>query len=301
LTKVIGPAGRGYLSGMSIFREKDGRPMPDMAVGTMRLGRWGADLDTAGFRGFIEACLEAGLDLFDHADIYGDYTTEEAFGRALAEASGLRDRLRLVTKCGIQLVTENRPSTRLKHYDTSAGHLRASVEASLAALRTDRIDLLLVHRPDPLMDPHAIADAFAGLREAGKVRAFGVSNFSPAQVAALRAVAFAGRRPGAGRAGAPGAEVRGGPHRAGLRLVVAASVGHRAGDGYIGTGAYPPGRRRARGAPGAAGLVRPVDRRRRRGTLNAKRCPFIHRLFRKSPSSISCTTIGYTAYRIPFA
>lgn len=172
----------------SVFREKDGRPMPDMAVGTMRLGRWGAGLDTAGFRAFIEACLEAGLDLFDHADIYGDYTTEEAFGRALAEAPGLRDRLRLVTKCGIQLVTDNRPGTRLKHYDTSADHLRASVDASLAALRTDRIELLLVHRPDPLMDPHAVADAFAGLREAGKVRAFGVSNFSPAQVAALRAV-----------------------------------------------------------------------------------------------------------------
>jgi len=154
-----------------------------IAAGLWRLAEW--NLDAAGIRAVIEACLEIGITTFDHADIYGDYTCEARFGSALSEAPGLRDRMEIVTKCGIKLVSENRPSHSIKHYDTSRQHIIASVENSLRALRTDRIDLLLIHRPDPLMDPDEVAAAVEPLRQAGKVRSFGVSNFTPSQLASL--------------------------------------------------------------------------------------------------------------------
>ena len=97
----------------------------------------------------------------------------------------LRDRLQVVTKCGIKLVSTHRPEHTLKHYDTSAAHIIASVERSLRLLHTDRVDLLLIHRPDPLLDPAEVADAFRRLWQAGKVLHFGVSNFSPAQFGLL--------------------------------------------------------------------------------------------------------------------
>jgi len=130
---------------------------------------------------WIEQCIELGVSSFDHADIYGDYRVEALFGEALALAPSLRERLQLVGKCGIKLVSPARPAHRLKHYDTSAVHIVASAEASLRALRTDRLDLLLIHRPDALMDADEVAGAFAALRAAGKVLHFGVSNFTPAQ------------------------------------------------------------------------------------------------------------------------
>ncbi|MEY8878689.1 MAG: aldo/keto reductase family oxidoreductase [Leptothrix sp. (in: b-proteobacteria)] len=134
---------------------------------------------------WIEQCLDRGVTTFDHADIYGGYTVEGLFGETLALAPGLRARLQLVTKCGIQLVHPNRPQHRLKAYDTSAAHLTASVEHSLRQLRTEHIDLLLIHRPDPLMDPAEIADAVTRLQAAGKVGGFGVSNFTPSQFSLL--------------------------------------------------------------------------------------------------------------------
>lgn len=130
---------------------------------------------------WIEQCAELGVTSFDHADIYGGYAVEGLFGEALALAPALRERLQLVGKCGIKLVAPARPAHRLKHYDSSAAHIAASVEASLRALRTDRLDLLLIHRPDPLLDADEVARAFESLRAAGKVRHFGVSNFTPAQ------------------------------------------------------------------------------------------------------------------------
>lgn len=126
-----------------------------------------------------------GVTSFDHADIYGGYTVESLFGEALALAPSLRERLQLVTKCAIQLVHESRPSTTIKHYDTSARHIIASAEQSLRNLRTETIDLLLLHRPDPLLDADEVAGAFEALRTSGKVRAFGVSNYSPSQFALL--------------------------------------------------------------------------------------------------------------------
>ncbi|WP_414636783.1 aldo/keto reductase [Aquabacterium sp.] len=130
---------------------------------------------------WIEENLELGITSFDHADIYGGYQVEDLFGEALAMQPGLRNRLQLVGKCGIRLVSPARPGTWVKHYDTSAAHVRASVDASLAALRTDHLDLLLIHRPDALLDAEELAGTFQALRREGKVVHFGVSNFTPLQ------------------------------------------------------------------------------------------------------------------------
>jgi predicted oxidoreductase len=129
----------------------------------------------------IQDCLSRGITTFDHADIYGDYTCEGLFGAALADAGLERSALQLVTKCGIKLVSKNRPGHRIKSYDTSYSHIVASVENSLRNLRSDYIDLLLIHRPNPLMDPQEVNRAFVALRDSGKVRHFGVSNFLPMQ------------------------------------------------------------------------------------------------------------------------
>lgn len=134
---------------------------------------------------WIEENLALGISSFDHADIYGAYTVEALFGEALALAPGLRERLQLVGKCGIRLAVPARPGNLIHHYDTSAAHVRASVEQSLAALRTDRLDLLLIHRPDALLEADELAACFEALRREGKVLHFGVSNFSPAQFALL--------------------------------------------------------------------------------------------------------------------
>jgi predicted oxidoreductase len=133
----------------------------------------------------IEASLDVGVTTFDHADIYGDYRCEALFGAALAERQALRDSLQIVTKCGIKLVSPARPAHTLKHYDTSAAHILASVDNSLRVLGVERIDVLLIHRPDPLMDADEVAAAFTQLRDSGKVRHFGVSNFTPSECALL--------------------------------------------------------------------------------------------------------------------
>lgn len=135
---------------------------------------------------WIEQCLDLGVSSFDHADIYGGYTVEALFGEALALAPTLRARMQLVTKCGIQLRADARPATRVKHYDTSAQHIVRSVDNSLSALHTDHIDLLLLHRPDALMNADDVAEAFGRLRTAGKVGAFGVSNHTPSQYELLQ-------------------------------------------------------------------------------------------------------------------
>ena len=159
---------------------------PPVIAGCMNWGQWGTKFATPDYRAMVESCLEAGVDVFDHADIYGHYTTEAEFGKVLQEAPFLRERMRLITKCGIRLVTPNRPDHRIKSYDTSRNHIVASAEQSLRNFHTDRIDLLLIHRPDPLMDPHEVAEAFRHLQDAGKVLNFGVSNFNTQQVDLLR-------------------------------------------------------------------------------------------------------------------
>ena len=142
---------------------------------------------SAHVRGKIDACCEMGITTFDHADIYGDYRCEELFGQALAEQPSLRPRLQLISKCGIELVSPGRPKHSIKQYNTSRAHIIASAENSLRCLRTDWLDVLLIHRPDPLLNPHEVAEAFGALHASGKVRYFGVSNFTPAQWRALQA------------------------------------------------------------------------------------------------------------------
>lgn len=129
----------------------------------------------------IQTSLDEGITTFDHADIYGDHSNEEVFGRALAKNSSLRDKMELVTKCGIKFPSSKRPGVWVKHYDTSKEHIIWSAENSLKMLHTDRLDLLLIHRPDPLFDPHEVAEAFSTLKEQGKVLHVGVSNFTRSQ------------------------------------------------------------------------------------------------------------------------
>src|SRR5258706_477392 len=191
---------------------------------------------------WIEQCVELGVTSFDHADIYGGYRVEALFGEGLALAPGLRERLQLIGKCGIKLVDPARPGHRIKHYDTSAAHITASVENSLHLLRTDRLDLLLIHRPDALLDADAGAGPFTALRAAGQGRRAGRRRRARA------------RRPGG--AGRPGAAPR--LHAGHDRVRLAAAPSEPAAAG----GRLAPHRGLARGAggahaaPGRAGLDR---------------------------------------------
>ncbi|WP_404469962.1 aldo/keto reductase family oxidoreductase [Sutcliffiella horikoshii] len=151
--------------------------------GMWRLNDWGYSKEEV--VEFIEQCLDLGVTSFDHADIYGNYTVEEQFGQALELKPSLRDKIEIVTKCGIKLISSNRPDHNIKYYDTSKEHIIQSVERSLENFRTDYIDILLIHRPDPMMDPSEVAEAFTRLKEQGKVKRFGVSNFAPSQVKLL--------------------------------------------------------------------------------------------------------------------
>lgn len=134
----------------------------------------------------VEVCLELGIHTFDHADIYGEYGNEEKFGKALALRPSLRDSIRIVTKCGIRMESPGLPGVKTKHYDTSGDYVIRSAERSLGKLGVDKIDLLLIHRPDPLLDPDSTAKGFRKLKEEGKVLHFGVSNFTPSQFALLQ-------------------------------------------------------------------------------------------------------------------
>ena len=167
----------------TIVTAAGGPTLSRIVAGAWRMADWQFSVDER--VRWIEGCLDLGITTFDHADIYGNYAVEALFGEALAAAPQLRERMQIVTKCGIRMVSSARPAHRLGHYDTSAAHVERSVENSLAALRTDRLDVLLIHRPDALMDADALAECFGRLRTAGKVRHFGVSNFTPSQFALL--------------------------------------------------------------------------------------------------------------------
>ena len=170
---------------MPVALHENGPTLSRIVFGVMKWGSWGHQLDAQQMLTLIEQSIEAGVTTFDHADIYGSYTTEAAFGEALQLNPSLRQRMQIVTKCGIKLAVPQRQHHRIKSYDTSPEHIRWSVDTALRNLRTDYIDLLLIHRPSPLMDPDRIAEEFEQLRKAGKVRYFGVSNFTPSQFAML--------------------------------------------------------------------------------------------------------------------
>ncbi|ACY17620.1 aldo/keto reductase [Haliangium ochraceum] len=163
----------------------DGPEVSRLAYGVWRLLDDPEGAGEARVLAKIDTCLEHGITTFDHADIYGGYGCEEAFGRALKARPGLRERIEIVTKCGIMLTDPARPDNRIKHYDYSSQHIIASAERSLRNLGCEHIDVLLLHRPSPLLDPAEVAEAADTLRAQGKLGALGVSNFTPAQLSAL--------------------------------------------------------------------------------------------------------------------
>ncbi len=160
--------------------------MSDIVVGTMRWGIWDAKFTTAQYEAMIEKAMSLGMSTFDHADIYGDHTTEAEFGAALKLHPEWRSQMELVTKCGIIRVCDQKPGHYIKAYDFTKSHILQSTEDSLRNLQTDYIDVMLLHRPDLLMDPDEVAEAFEMLYTSGKVRSFGVSNFTPSQVQLLQ-------------------------------------------------------------------------------------------------------------------
>ncbi len=153
-----------------------------IVAGVMRLGVWGSNFTRDEMQVFIEKSLELGISTFDHADIYGDYSTEQEFGDVLRHKPSLRQDMQLISKCGIRLPTENRPENKIYSYDSRPFYIVQSVEKSLKNLGTDYLDGLLIHRPDFLMHPADIARAVERLKEQGKIRWFGVSNFSASQM-----------------------------------------------------------------------------------------------------------------------
>ena len=155
-------------------------------AGAWRFQRGGETSTPEALARFIAACVDCGVTSFDHAAVYGGYQTEALFGAALKLWKGRRDAIEIITKCSICGINPAWPDTFVKHYDSSAAHIRASLDRSLRELGTDYVDLLLIHRPDPLMDA---GDCARGLEEAvksGKARAAGVSNHAPGQFALLQ-------------------------------------------------------------------------------------------------------------------
>lgn len=138
-----------------------------------------ADTSPSHVRAKIDACLEQGITTMDQADIYGGYAAEEVFGACLRQSPGLRDELEIVTKCDIVAPVGKYADARVKHYDTSAAHITRSVEDSLAYMGIEQIDLLLIHRPDPLMNAAETGAALDALVASGKIKTAGVSNFKP--------------------------------------------------------------------------------------------------------------------------
>lgn len=155
-------------------------------AGAMRWGSWGANFSTQDFNFLINTCVEKGISSFDHADIYGHYTTEEDFGKALKMQPGLRQQIQIITKTGIQMPSPNKPDYIIKSYNYSTKHIIQSVENSLQHFGTDYLDVLLLHRPSPLLNPNEVAQAIQTLKQHGKILTFGVSNFLPHQVNALQ-------------------------------------------------------------------------------------------------------------------
>lgn len=151
-----------------------------IVAGTMNWGVWDKNLSTVEIANLILVCLENKITSFDHADIYGGYTTEAAFGEALKRSKIERTKIQLITKCGIQLITDNR-NNKIKHYDYSKEYIIWSAENSLKNLKTDYLDVLLLHRPSPLMNADEIAEAIEKLKKEGKILDFGLSNFTSSQ------------------------------------------------------------------------------------------------------------------------
>ncbi len=151
----------------------------------MKWGSWGKNLSASAMSRLIETIFELGINTFDHADIYGDYSTEAAFGSAFSTLNIDRKEVRFISKCGIQLEDASRGVQR-KHYDYSEKYIRQQVEQSLNNLQTEYLDVLLLHRPSPLMDYQEIGTIVTDLLKEKKINQFGVSNFTSSQISLLQ-------------------------------------------------------------------------------------------------------------------
>ncbi|MDX9789343.1 MAG: aldo/keto reductase [Candidatus Kapabacteria bacterium] len=156
-----------------------------VVAGTMSWGAWDKKFTSGEMSNLIRVFTENKITTFDHADIYGNYTTESEFGKAFKQSGISRDKIQLISKCGIQYVSPGN-NNRIKHYDYSKKHIVQSAENSLKNLQTDYLDVFLLHRPSPLMVADEIAEAIIQLKKEGKIRAFGLSNFTPFQSELIR-------------------------------------------------------------------------------------------------------------------
>ena len=155
-----------------------------IVAGTMNWGIWDKKLSTSEMIHLINICIENKISTFDHADIYGSYTTEAEFGKAFAESKIAREKIQLISKCGIQL--EGSRKNAIKHYDYSKEYIIWSAENSLKNLQTDYLDVFLLHRPSPLMVADELAEAVEKLKKDGKIIDFGLSNFTSSQTELIR-------------------------------------------------------------------------------------------------------------------
>ena len=137
-------------------------PYSKLIAGTMSWGHWGKQFDKKNMQRLIHHCVAQHITTFDHADIYGSYTTEAAFGNAFSKSGIPRENVQFISKCGIQYISERRNNT-VKHYNYNTDYIIWSAEQSLKNLKTDYLDLLLLHRPSPLMRSEDIAEAISKL------------------------------------------------------------------------------------------------------------------------------------------
>ncbi|MDQ4076692.1 MAG: aldo/keto reductase, partial [Chloroflexota bacterium] len=160
-----------------------------IGYGCMGLGSWDqtpiTDAEKSKAAEVVTTAFEQGINLFDHADIYALGKAEAVFGEVLQQMPELRDNIVIQSKCGIRFRDDPRPGAPAR-YDFSYDHIIRSVEGSLQRLQTDYLDILLLHRPDPLVEPEEVARAFDELQRSGKVRYFGVSNHTAGQIALLQ-------------------------------------------------------------------------------------------------------------------
>ncbi len=150
----------------------------------MTWGVWGKQLQKTEIIDLIVHCIDNGISTFDHADIYGGYTTEDEFGAAFKDSGIDRTTVEIISKCGIQYMSDNRNNS-IKHYNYSKDYIIWSAENSIKLLNADYLDLLLLHRPSPLMHPEEISEAINNLKSRGLIKSFGVSNFTPSQMTLL--------------------------------------------------------------------------------------------------------------------
>ena len=157
-----------------------------IVAGVIRWGSWGSKLSSSKMANMISTCVENGVTTFDLADVYGNYTTEREFGDAVILSGTPREDIQIISKCGIIKPCAEKPGFKISHYNTSKRYILDSVDLSLENLNTEYLDVLMINRPSPIMDYPEMADAFHQLKESGKVREFGVVNFSPDQIRAMR-------------------------------------------------------------------------------------------------------------------